>query len=118
MTTKQEFLLEHNRLSPESLQATEELLVRFRTEKASIFKDNDWSVEKLRRPFIMWLTSLSVEEKAAINGSGKPAGASRATHAAASFASLSYSSYPKKKGISARNVNPPATVSIPAKSRF
>lgn len=62
MTKKQEFLLEHNKLSPLNLQVTMPLLSRFKIEKASIFKDSDWSIEKLRRPFILWLTSLPFEK--------------------------------------------------------
>lgn len=62
-TTKEEFLSEHNRLSPLNLQATIDLLSRFRIEKASIFKDGDWSVDKLRRPFILWLTSQPSRER-------------------------------------------------------
>ena len=62
MSAKQKFLLEHNRLSPLHLQATTSLLSRFRIEKASIFKDNHWSVDKLRRPFILWLTSFTSGE--------------------------------------------------------
>jgi hypothetical protein len=67
MTKKQQFLLEHNRLSPLNLQATISTLSRFRIERASLFKDNNWSVDKLRRPFILWLTSLTSEEKGNIN---------------------------------------------------
>jgi hypothetical protein len=63
MTSKQQFLSDHNKLSPLNLQATESLLSRFRIEKASLFKDNSWSIEKLRRPFIFWLTSLTILEK-------------------------------------------------------
>ena len=63
MTKKQQFLLEHNKLSPLNLQATMFLLSQFRIKRASIFKDNNWSIEKLRRPFILWLTSLTLEEK-------------------------------------------------------
>jgi len=63
MTKKQQFLLEHNKLSPLNLQATTSLLSRFRIEKASLFKDDNWSIDKLRRPFILWLTSLAVGEK-------------------------------------------------------
>jgi len=63
MTKKQQFLLEHNELSPLNLQATTSLLSRFKIEKASLFKDNDWSLDKLRRPFILWLTSLTAEKK-------------------------------------------------------
>ena len=62
-TDKQQFLLEHNKLSPVDLQATMLLLSRFRIEKASLFKDDNWPIDKLRRPFILWLTSLKWEEK-------------------------------------------------------
>jgi len=62
-TTKEEFLSEHNKLSPLNLQATIALLSRFRIVKASIFKNDNWSIDKLRRPFILWLTSLTSEEK-------------------------------------------------------
>ena len=62
-TTREEFLSEHNRLSPLNLQATIALLSRFKIEKASIFKNDNWSIEKLRRPFILWLTSLTSKEK-------------------------------------------------------
>jgi hypothetical protein len=55
---KEEFLEEHNKLSPEDLKATIPLLSRFRIEKASLFKDNTWSIDKLRRPFILWLIGL------------------------------------------------------------
>ena len=63
MTKKQQFLLEHNKLSPLNLQATTSLLSRFRIEKNLLFKNNNWSIDKLRRPFILWLTSLTAEEK-------------------------------------------------------
>ena len=63
MTKKQQFLSEHNKLSPLNLQATTFLLSRFRIEKASLFKDKNWSIDKLRKPFIFWLTSLTTEEK-------------------------------------------------------
>jgi len=62
-TTREEFLSEHNRLSPLNLQATIALLSRFRIEKASLFKDDNWSIDKLRRPFILWLTSFPSREK-------------------------------------------------------
>jgi hypothetical protein len=62
-TTKEEFLSEHNRLSPLNLQATIVLLSRFKTEKQSLFKDDNWSLDKLRRPFILWLTSLATAGK-------------------------------------------------------
>jgi hypothetical protein len=60
---KEEFLEEHNRLSPLNLRATTSLLSRFRIEKTLLFKNDDWSIDKLRRPFVLWLTSLTVEEK-------------------------------------------------------
>jgi len=62
---KEEFLEEHNRLSPSNLQATAALLSRFRKEKASLFKDDYWPIDKLRRPFILWLTSLSFNKERA-----------------------------------------------------
>jgi len=63
MSKKRKFLLEHNRLSSLDLQTTLGMLSRFKTEKASLFKDNEWSIDKLRRPFIFWLTSYSSEER-------------------------------------------------------
>jgi len=60
---KEQFLAEHNKLSPESLKATISLLSRFREEKPSLFKDDNWSIDKIRRPFILWLTSLPFGRK-------------------------------------------------------
>jgi hypothetical protein len=62
---KEQFLEEHNRLSPINLRATISLLSRFKVEKAFLFEGerNDWSIDKLRRPFILWLTSLSCNKK-------------------------------------------------------
>ena len=60
---KEQFLEEHNKLSPENLRATVSLLSRFRTEKASLFKDDNWSIDKLRRPFVSWLTALPFDKK-------------------------------------------------------
>jgi len=57
MTKKQAFLLEHNRLSPSNLQTTLAMLTSFKKEKPALFKDDEWSIDKLRRPFILWLTS-------------------------------------------------------------
>jgi hypothetical protein len=62
-TTKEEFLSEHNRLSSSSMQTTMSLLSRFRIEKAMLFKSENWPLDKLRRPFIFWLTSLTPEER-------------------------------------------------------
>jgi len=61
--TKEEFLLEHNKLSPLNMQITMPLLSRFRIEKAMLFKDDNWYIDKLRRPFIFWFTSLTPEER-------------------------------------------------------
>ena len=55
---KKEFLEEHNKLSPANLKATIPLLSLFRIEKASLFKNDAWSIDKLRRPFILWLNAL------------------------------------------------------------
>ncbi len=67
MTKKEQFLSDHNKLSPSNLQASHPLLSRFKIEKALLFKDKEWSLDKLRRPFILWLTSLSDKEKNNIN---------------------------------------------------
>ena len=64
---KQQFLLAHNKLSPANLQVTQAMLSRFRVEKAGLFKNSDWSTDKLRRPLIMWLTSLSIKEREEFN---------------------------------------------------
>jgi len=53
-------------LSPVNLQATMAVLSRFRIEKAMLFKDNEWSIDKLRRPFVLWLTSALLEGKGSI----------------------------------------------------
>ena len=58
LLNKEQFLEEHNRLSPENLRATFALLSRFREERASLFQGDDWTIDKFRRPFIIWLTSL------------------------------------------------------------
>lgn len=63
MTNKKHFLIEHNKLSPLNLQATLLLLTHFKKEKISLFKDDNWSIEKLRRPFISWFLSLPETEK-------------------------------------------------------
>ncbi len=60
---KEQFLEEHNSLSPVNLRATISLLSRFKTEKALLFKDDNWPTDKLRRPFILWLSSLSLNKK-------------------------------------------------------
>ena len=62
MNQQEQFLAEHNSLSPLNLRATLTLLTRFRAERPSLFEGDEWSMEKLRRPFIMWLTSLPVQK--------------------------------------------------------
>ena len=61
--TQEQFSAEHNKLSPSNLRANGDLLLRFRQEKSSLFKEDGWSLEKLRRPFIIWLTAQSFYEK-------------------------------------------------------
>jgi len=63
---KEQFLEEHNRLSPSNLKATLALLNRFREEKKPLLKDTEWCLDKHRIPFIVWLTSLPKDERAAI----------------------------------------------------
>lgn len=63
MTTKEQFLIEHNKLSPKNLMATIDLLISFKTEKPGLFKSDDWPIDKIRRPFIFWLTSLARTKK-------------------------------------------------------
>lgn len=55
--SKQQFLIEHNRLSPINLQATFVLLTQFQEEKQPFLLDADWSF-KLRAPFIAWFLTL------------------------------------------------------------
>jgi len=61
--SKEQFLEEHNKLSPSNLRATLALLDRFKEEKKPLLKDNEWSVDKLRIPFISWLTTLPKDDK-------------------------------------------------------
>ncbi len=60
---KEQFLTEHNKLSPINLQATFALLTRFQEEKRPLLKDNGWSIDKLRIPFISWLLALPEKKK-------------------------------------------------------
>jgi len=62
---KRQFLEEHNKLAPANLKATLPLLSRFKIEKTSLFKEDNWSIDKLRRPFILWITSLAIGERVA-----------------------------------------------------
>ena len=68
---KQKFLLEHNKLSPLSLQATTGLLSLFKSKRLSLFKDDTWPIDKLRRPFVLWLTSLTSKEREDLGMEGR-----------------------------------------------
>lgn len=57
---KDQFLVEHNRLSPDNLKATFAMLTHFQEEKRPLLKDAEWS-NKLRIPFISWLTASSTK---------------------------------------------------------
>ena len=61
--TKEDFLTEHNKLSPLNLKATIDLLNLFKEQKRPLLKDNEWSIEKLRIPFITWLLNLKGKEQ-------------------------------------------------------
>lgn len=66
MVSKEQFLIEHNKLSPVNLQATFALLTKFQEEKKPLLKDSEWSVDKLRIPLISWLLALPAEKKEAL----------------------------------------------------
>jgi hypothetical protein len=63
LISKEQFLEEHNKLSPSNLRATLALLNRFKEEKKPLLKDDSWCLDKHRIPFISWLTNLPKEEK-------------------------------------------------------
>lgn len=63
LISKEQFLEEHNKLSPANLKATFALLTRFQQEKKPLLKDDSWCLDKHRIPFISWLTNLPKEEK-------------------------------------------------------
>ena len=63
LISKEQFLEEHNKLSPSNLQATLALLNRFKEEKRPLMKDDSWCLDKLRIPFISWLTALPKDDK-------------------------------------------------------
>jgi hypothetical protein len=58
---KEEFLEEYNKLSPVNLKTNISSLSRFKVDKASLFKDDTWSVDRLRKPLISWLISSDLE---------------------------------------------------------
>lgn len=61
--SKEQFLEEHNKLSPANMQATFALLTQFQETKKPLLKDDEWCIEKLRIPFISWMLSLPQKEK-------------------------------------------------------
>jgi len=63
---KEQFLEEHNRLSPSNLKATLALLNKFKEDKKPLMKDSEWCLDKHRIPFIVWLTSMPKDERKAI----------------------------------------------------
>jgi hypothetical protein len=63
LISKEQFLEEHNKLSPSNLRATLTLLNRFREEKKPLMKDDSWCLDKLRIPFISWLTAIKEQDK-------------------------------------------------------
>lgn len=71
LITKEQFLEEHNKLSPSSLQATLALLNRFKEEKKPLMKDDGWCIDKHRIAFITWLSALPEKDKPSEGKSGK-----------------------------------------------
>jgi hypothetical protein len=71
LISKEQFLQEHNKLSPSSLQATLTLLNRFKEEKRPLMKDDGWCLDKLRIPFISWLTAMQEKKEKNIGKSKK-----------------------------------------------
>jgi hypothetical protein len=61
--SKEQFLEEHNKLSPSNLRATLALLNRFKEEKKPLMKDTEWCLDKHRIPFISWLTTIQEPDK-------------------------------------------------------
>lgn len=55
--SKEQFLIEHNRLSPLNLQTTFAGLTLFQIAKKPLLADTNWSL-KLRIPLIIWLGTL------------------------------------------------------------
>ena len=71
LISKEQFLEEHNKLSPSNLRATLTLLNRFKEEKKPLMKDDGWCLDKLRIPFISWLTAVQEADKKAGKKSNK-----------------------------------------------
>ena len=71
LISKEQFLEEHNKLSPANLQATLTLLDRFREEKKPLMKDDGWCLDKLRIPFISWLTAIQQNQDKKISAKSR-----------------------------------------------
>ena len=70
--SKEQFLIEHNKLSPSNLQTTFASLTLFQLATKRMLKDNEWS-HKLRIPLILWLNTLPKEKKKHLRKSTKQA---------------------------------------------
>jgi len=66
LISKEQFLIEHNRLSPANLQTTFALLTQFQEEKKPLLRDTNWSL-KLRLPFIIWLGNTLPKQLKTLN---------------------------------------------------
>lgn len=62
---KEQFLIEHNKLSPKHLQVNFALLTKFQEEKRPMLKDTQWS-HKLRIPLISWMSSMPQDKIKAV----------------------------------------------------
>jgi hypothetical protein len=63
LVNKEQFLIDHNKLSSPEWQATMQELSRFETEKPNLCKSGQWSIEKNRRHFVEWLSCLKPRNK-------------------------------------------------------
>jgi len=77
LISKEQFLEEHNKLSPKHLQATLTMLDHFREEKKPLTKDNGWCLDKMRIPFISWLITEKEVPKKESQKKGGPKNDSR-----------------------------------------
>lgn len=71
LISKEQFLEEHNKLSPSNMQATLALLDRFKEEKKPLLKDDCWCLDKHRIPFMSWLSALPKKDKKSDKNSNK-----------------------------------------------
>ena len=71
LISREQFLEEHNKLSPLNLKCTFAMLDRFKEEKLPLLKDGAWCLEKHRIPFISWLSRLPAIETKSKKGDSK-----------------------------------------------